>query len=387
MSLHPAADNAFGNPVFCAGLMDHSKRFSFWLTSAVVSATLLTSACAKPPESTLGAPVVQGGVSAVVSSVEAAYIDLEANEGAAQTSTPVLLVRLALTNNGPSALRYDINWSTATTTQAQSPLLYVDQGPEAPLGVANNIPLVRLGTMTWPGDPVSEAQSIDPGQTLEDVLIFQMPSAGTSGLVLSLPPSIFGPDVKTPAYIRIPWANSDVAQPAPVGLGEAYNGPDFTFTLDGIEQAYLPLQSPTAPRGGFTSSPVLKLNFTVTNTGSEPLVYLPPEANRSLHAPALSDPDGATINRIQLPTGSSAPGHIVERTTIAPGSSMQASFLFEQPPASIQRLSLQLPGKRFGSTGLIRVAFDYAMQAVPVPPELTPAPVAPTEGSAAPPTP
>lgn len=370
--------------------MDYSKRFSFWLTSAVVSATLLTSACAKPPESTLGAPVVQGGVSAVVSSVEAAYIDLEGNEGAAQTSTPVLLVRLALTNNSPGALRYDINWSTATTTQAQSPLLYVDQGPEVPLGVANNIPLMRLGTMTWPGDPVSEAQSVEPGQTLEDVLIFQMPSTGTTGLVLSLPPSIFGPDVKTPAYVRIPWSDAEVTPPVAVGLGEPFVGPDFTFTLNNTEQAYLPLQSPTAPRGGFTSSPVLKLNFTVTNTGSEPLVYLPPEANRSLHAPALSDTDGATINRVQLPTGSSADGHIVERTTIAPGASLQAAFLFEQPPASIQRLNLQLPGKRFGSTGLIRVAFDYAMQPVPVPAELTPAPAAPaapTEGSAAPPTP
>jgi hypothetical protein len=352
--------------------MDYSKAISRWLLPCLLAGALSGAACVKAPETTLGAAVEQGGVSVTVQSVEAAYIDLEGAEGAAQTTEPVLLVRLALNNGSPAALRYDINWSTTATTQAQSPLLYIDQGPDVPLSPANNVPIVRLGTMEWPGDPVSEPQSVEPGATMQDVLLFEVPSGGTSGLVLSLPPSMFGPEVKTPAYVRIPWTAQDPAPPAPVGLGETYEGAGFTFTLASTEQTYLRLQSPTAPRGGFTSSPVLKLNFVVTNSGEEPLVYLPPEANRSLHAPTLTDPDGATINRVQLPSGSSAPGHVNERTTIGPGESFNAAFLFEQPPASIDNLVLQLPGKRFGSTGLVRVAFDYAMQSVAVPAELTP---------------
>ncbi len=327
--------------------------------------------------------MVQGGVTVTVTAVDAAYLDLEGPEGASQTQTPVLRVHLSIQNQSPAALRYDLGWSTPVTTQAQSPLLFVDPGPEQPLSPSGNVPILRLGDLTWPGDPIAEAISIAPGETRQDILLFQLPAAADSAFVLSLPPSMFGPEVRTPALVRFPFTPGEVAPPAPVGLNEDWAGEGYSFQVTSIEQSYLRLSSSMAERGGFTNAPVLKVNFEVRNTGTDVLTYMPPEANRTLGAPILTGADGTSIARVQLPSGATHEGHITERTPIAPGESLQAAFLFEQPAASITQLQLQLPGKRFDATGLVRVAFDFAHQAVPEPPELTPAPVA-AEGSGAP---
>lgn len=346
----------------------------------------VATGCVEIPESTIGTPVQQGGVSVTVTSVDMAYLDLEGPEGAAQTQSPVLRVFLTIQNTSPSALRYELGWSASSATQASSPLLFVDPGPDLPLSLNGNIQALRLGDMRWPGDPIAEATSIASGETREDVLLFAVPEAGISSLVLSLPPGMFGPEVKTPAFIRFPWAPTEAVPPAPVGLGETWTGDNYTFKVTGIEQAFLRLESPTAPRGGFTSAPVMRVNFEVTNTGTDALTYLPPEANRTIGAPVLTTGDGSSVARVQLPTGSTAPGHITERTNIAAGATFNGAFLFEQPAASVTQLNLQLPGKRFDAIGLIRVAFEFAHQTVPVPPELTPVTI--QEGSgAAPATP
>jgi hypothetical protein len=344
---------------------------------------LLASGCATVPEGTLGQAVTQGAVTVTVTEVRAAWLDLEGPEGAAMTQRPVLLVSLQVNNGGETPLRYDVGWSTAATTQAQSPLLFVDPGPEVRPPTQGNIPTLRLGTATWPGDPVTEPVTIAAGASQPDVLLFDVPAGDTRSLLLSLPPTMFGPDVRTPAYITLPWTPSEPSPPAPVDMSEAWESGNLRFRVTGLEQTYLALQSPTAQRGAFTSAPVLKVNFEVTNTGSEPLTYLPPEANRSLHAPALSDGQGGVIARAQLPSGATHPGHINERTSIAPGATLHASFLFEQPSTSVEALTLQLPARRFGGTGLIRIAMPFRHQSVPVPPELTPQPVAPTPDAAA----
>ena len=361
--------------------MAYQRVLSRILLVAMLGLATSATGCVEPPESTIGAPVQQGGVSVTVTSVDMAYLDLEGPEGAAQTQTPVLRVFLTVNNASPAPLRYDLGWSANVSTQASSPLLFVDPGPDQPLSPTGNIRALRLADMNWPGDPIAEATSIAAGETREDVLLFEVPEAGVSSLVLSLPPGMFGPEVKTPAFVRFPWAAAEVAPPAPVGLGEAWTGENYTFKVTGIEQSFLRLESPTAPRGGFTNAPVLRVNFEVTNNGTDALTYMPPEANRTIGAPVLTTGDGSSIARVQLPTGSTSPGHVTERTNIAAGATFTGAFLFEQPAASVTRLNLQLPGKRFDSTGLIRVAFDFAHQSVPVPPELTPVTI--QEGSGA----
>lgn len=338
----------------------------------------------EPPVAVMGAPVQIGAVSASVLDVSAAYLELETPSGAVTTESPVLLLRLAVTNGGQENVHYDLGWSTTQSTQLQSALLFRDPGPEIQLSPAGNIPIISLGSNQYLADPVTSATTIAPGQTLEDVLLYQLPPADASSLLLSLPPTIFGAENRLPAYVRIPWtAPAEVPQPTPVPIGEPVVGQGYTFTITGTEQAYQPLLR--SGKNGFSSSPLLRLQFEVTNTGSTTIEYVPLRANRGIDAPTLLDEHGSPVETASFEDGITVTGFVNERRQIGPGESFRSFLLFRRPTTTSGQLTFVMSGKRVSSTGLIRVAIPYEQREVPVPEELRPpeeapaAPAAPTE--------
>lgn len=352
------------------------------IAGMALTATLL-GGCQKPPESTLGQPVTIGLVSATVSSVDLAYLELEGPSGAATTTDPVLRVTLQIQNGGAEAIRYDIGWGTTAATQAQSPLLFVDPGLEIVLANAANIPVLRLGAWEYLDDPITEATRIEPGATLTDVLLFTAPPADAGSLLLSLPPALFGTTNKLPGYVRIPYAApGEIPAPSPIAQGETFAGNGFNLTIDSTEQAFVRLSNPQG-QGGFSTTPLLKVNFTVTNTGTATIEYVPERANRSIDPPALTDPSGAPIERAGFDDGVTVDTMVAERRQVAPGESLQTFLLFKRPDPSVTSMLLTFPGKRFGSTGLARFTLPYAHTAtIPDPPELNPAPVMATPPAA-----
>jgi hypothetical protein len=342
---------------------------------------VLAAACVEPPVVSMGSPVQIGEVSANVLDVTASYLLLEGPRGAVTTEAPVLQVRLAVTNGTAEALRYDMGWTTTQATQAQTALLFRDPGEQIALSPATNVPIVQLGSNTFLDDPVTSMTMIPAGSTLEDILLFQLPDAGTSSLLLSLPPQLFGAENKLPGYIRIPWtAPAEYSVEPPVPLGEAFVGDGYTFTITAAEQSYQALTR--AGKDGFSSSPLLRLNFEITNTGTTTIEYIPLRANRGIDAPTLLDEHGSPVEAAAFEDGITVPNFIHERRQIGAGETFRSFLLFRRPTSTSGALTFVMPGKRVGSTGLIRISVPYQQREIPIPEALRPpeeAPPAPTE--------
>lgn len=333
----------------------------------------LAVGCVTPPEATLGQPVTQEGVSATVTGVELTYLDLEGPVGGVQTEAPLLVVRLSTTNSGTEPVRYDLAWGASAATQAQTALLFVDAGPEAE--PTSGLPVARalLNTHRYLADPVTEARSIAAGETLEDILLFEAPPADATALVLSLPPTLFGPAAKAPAFVRIPWSNpGEIAPPTGVGVGEAHAGDGFEFTVTGTSVLWPRMTNSTDGKAGFSEAPLLRIDFALANTGESTIEYLPTSATNRYNPAVLHTDAGATVPRATFPPNITVDGLQTAARQIGPGERFENFMLFERPAAEVSSLRLVIPGARLGSTGIVRVELPYAWEDPAEPAELTP---------------
>jgi hypothetical protein len=341
------------------------------------------SGCVKVPEAGLNQAVTQGLVSATVNSVELTHLDLEGPTGAMRTQEPVLRIGLQLTNNSAVPLRYDLGFSATTATQALSPLLFVDPGVDGELGPTGYIESVLLSTHQYLGDPIAAAVTVAPGQTIDDVLLFRAPPAGATSFVLSLPPSIFGPEVKTPALVRFAYtAPAVIPEPQPVAVGTPWVGPDYTFTVTGSQVQFVRLRNAENDEG-FSQNPLLRVDYTLTNTGSATLQYIPVEASNAIAAPTLVDAAGLPIPRAEFQPGIAPVDQFVQRRQVAAGETISNYLLFQRPEQGTSDLTLFIAGKRFDSTGLVRVTMPFTWADPPQPAELTPV-VVPAPGTVVP---
>lgn len=352
------------------------------IASSMLALLLGAAGCAKPPEAPLGAALVQGGIEAVVTKVELANIDFEGPTGAVAAKAPTLLVHLKLTNKSAQPVRYDLGWATTSATQATSPLLFLDPGPKVVLTSQGQIPGVLLTSLSYPPDPVTTPRTLNPGEGLDDVLLFQAPPESARALLLSLPPSLFGASARMPAYVRIPAPAGPAAAPAEVGLGETFTGDVFSLRLDAVETAF-PKVTRADGQAGTTTAPFVAVRVTISNTSQGAIDYLPPSASLAFDPPAATDPAGAPIPRADFGAGARIEGTAAEKRTVAPGQSLTDTWWFARPDAQVTELRLTVPGKRFGGTGLVRAKLPYAWSNPT--PFAEPAPAAEGSAAAAPP--
>lgn len=334
-------------------------------------ATMALVGCTAP-EAPLGQPVTQGSVSFTVTGTDFAYLELDGPTGGRITSEPVLLLNATITNAGTEPVRYDLAWGASNATQAQAPLLLVDSGAEAEPTTGTPIPRLLLNTTRYLADPVTEARTIAAGQSIDDVLLFSAPPEGASALVLSVPPGVFGANARFPGYVRIPWTATEATPPAPTPVGTAVNGESFAFTVNGSSVVWPALTNTTAQSEGFSQEPLLRIDFTATNTGEASIEYVPAAASNQFDPPTLVTSDGSPVERASFGPGITAAGAATARVPIAPGQSYNGVMYFRRPPATETELLLSLPAARLGSPGVIRVAVPYTHADPPEPAELTP---------------
>ena len=140
-------------------------------------------------------------------------------------------VKTTVPNPSAEPLRYDLGWSTTSSTQATSPLLFLDPGPEIQLSGQAQIPALILGSSLYTPDPVASPRTLNPGEGVDDLLLFEAPPENAKALLLSLPPALFGKQAKTPAYIRIASVPTEVQQPQWLSEKDEYKGPSIRFTI------------------------------------------------------------------------------------------------------------------------------------------------------------
>ncbi|MBN1947521.1 MAG: hypothetical protein JW797_17755 [Bradymonadales bacterium] len=324
-------------------------------------------ACNQPPEGVLGVELIHGTVGVMVTGYELRYLELQADNGAVLTTqAPLLLIHLDITNHGQSSLRYDTRDAVMAAQQAQTPLLFVDPGQGRDWRQAPNVALISPGAYRYLGDPVTAATVIAPGETIHDVLLFENPPVGTAGLVLSLPPSLFGQEVQTPVLLRIAYAASQPIRPPVGSVGEEIQGDGYVFRLDRVQVAYLPNEAHT----GFTEPPVLAVEYTLRNTSQQALIYRPAHRDPAgVTAPALAAGD-YFFDRVMLPNNQQIRGQLVTSQTIPPNAEVQDMAVFARPDSAFNELTFYFRGHNLGRTGQIRVRFPYTYLDPPLPVEL-----------------
>mgnify|MGYP002620297278 FL=1 len=347
------------------------------LVALLILATVALSGCRKPTEVGLQEALTQGAVTVTVTGLEARYLELESNAGAVITDRPALVISLTATNNGSAPVVWNLGWDVTTASQGQHALLFAAASYEDGLSAANNIPNLTLNDLRWVDDPVAEPVMLQPGETIEDRLLFSMPPLGTTSLVLSLPPRIFGDDVTMPGYIRMPWtAPTDLPGPVIQAADAAWEGNGFTFMVTGNAVQWVPLKD-TANVDGISTQALLRVGFRVTNTGDTPMDYMPTTEAGNANFPSLVDASNNAIqNRAIFDSGVTVVGQVRERQTIAPGESLDDFLLFERPSRNVQELVLEFPARRFSRNGAVRLRMPFTWADPPQPPPWGPAPEA-----------
>jgi hypothetical protein len=328
------------------------------MKAALVASLLCASACAKPLEAPQGQVLTINGIEVSVTDVKLVAIDLEGPAGAIATKKSTLIVALKLTNKSAEPLRYDLGWSTTSSTQATSPLLFLDPGPEIQLSGQAQIPALILGSSVYTPDPVASPRTLNPGEGVDDLLLFDAPPENAKALLLSLPPALFGKQAKSPAYIRIATVPTEVQQPQWLSEKDEHKGPSIHFKIKSVETSYPPLLKADGTRGT-SAEPLVGIRFTATNAGTTALEYLPIAAGLAVDAPSLTDSSDAPIERVDFGPGVTHTETLTARKSLAPGASLDDVWWFARPANTVTELLLRAPGKRFGDTGLIRFKIPY----------------------------
>ena len=297
-------------------------------TTCLLAISLIAiSACQKIPEGKLGEELRNGDLGVTVTGYELRYLDIESESGAIQTtSDPVLLIYMTLTNHGTTPIRYDTRDAATTAQQAVTPVLFVDPGEGVELGQEHNVAVVSLGQFRYLGDPITGATTLLPGDSAEDVLLFERPPAEATRLKLSLPPTMFGSNIELPAWIEIPYTPVEPIGLPVVSQGELIEGDGYRLQVTRSEISYLPNRDSS----GFVEQPVFSVWYTVENATEETLSYRPPHRNANGEtAPSLTA--GTTVfSRVLVPAHQGLAGQTWQDQDIEPGQTLKVQVRGER---------------------------------------------------------
>jgi len=185
---------------------------SIALTSMLSCTTLAMTGCEKPPVGQAGQPVAAGGMEFSVGEYDVRYLQLSQGGETFEYPRPVLVIPVTITNKGQDAHPYSPTHEAAQMTEASTPLLYADPGPEAKLPPESKTPIagaiIKKGQLAG---QLTEPTSIAAGASVTDLLLFQVPPKELTGLVLSLPRRCIA--------ARCPcWCASPIRPRPPLGL-------------------------------------------------------------------------------------------------------------------------------------------------------------------------
>lgn len=372
----PTGTHNFQQRYMCARLMARSRLMAsgfFGVTgitmtrsSAIRIASLLLialsfaltgAACEEPVVSDMGSPATVGGVEFELVEYDVEYLELTEGDEIFEYPDPVLTITVKLTNNGQKPLTYSPTHSAQQMSETSTPLLYPDPGGEEKLPPAtkNPIPGVYLEEGRLEGQ-ITKTQTIEPGATVEDIFIFEVPDADSADLIFSIPPSMHRANV--PVLFRIPYTYKKPKGPTVYGVGDAVESGPVTFKVDSAEAEWVKTKD-SAEGEGFSSEPLYKVNYEIKNTGKEPVEYEPTHRDvKGTRGATLFSSEG-TYSRVRLPPTTTAVGQVQKDTELEAGDTVKDFALFEMPDEDAEQLTFEYPASQFGQNGLIRVRIPY----------------------------
>lgn len=336
---------------------------------AILACALLLTACEKPTTATVGEAAVAGGISFSVQEYRVQYLELSGDGNTYEYPRPVLIIPVRLENVGEDDFVYNPTAKAPQMTESSTPLLYPDPGPEADLSKHIKVPVngvfLEKGTLAA---QLTERRTLKPGESLVDAFLFEVPAeASATSFIFSLPPTMHRGEL--PVIFRMPYQARQPEGPPVHELGESIATSTASFQIDAAEITYVKItdinQGP-----GFSTEPLFKVSYTITNTSEEPILYNPGHRDLSGRRGAALYSSNREFNRVRFPANSTVEGQTEGSANIAPGSSAKDFVLFEVPDKEVTTAMLEVPARIFSGTGLIRINLPFKYQQVDQPKEM-----------------
>lgn len=351
----------------------HKKCIETRLASLMLMSVLgLAMACEKPVVVKAGSPAVAGKMQFEVKEYDVQLLELNKGDESFEYASPVLVIPVTITNQGGDAFSYSPTHNTPQMNESSTPLLYLDPGAESDMPPAQKSTLkgVLLDKGKFPGQ-LNAIKSLAKGESLTDYYLFELPPKETKGLVFSVPPTWHRG--KLPTLIRIPYTPRKPKGPTTYAKGEPADFEGVSFTVTGLENAYIKTMD-TSQGEGFSTKPLVKISFTIENNRAEEIVY---EPNHRAVAGAkgarlffVDEGKPEAVKRIQFGPSTSPEKQLSGKTSIKAGEKLNDYVLFEQPGQDVTALNMEFPASLFDASGLARITLDYAYVTPPLPKEL-----------------
>lgn len=338
-------------------LTSQARPLGLRCAPVLIGLLLLPSACQQPVVSDASAPAKIGGVELALGKAEVRYIELTAGAEVIQYPDPVLVVPLTVTNSGPDAFTYTPTHGLPQMSEATTPLLYADPGPEASLPPENKapIPSVVLKKGQMPGQ-MTQAKLLQAGEKVQDFLLFQLPPKNVTKLILSLPPTMHRE--KVPVLFRMGYTPQTPTGRKIHQVGEDIAVGDMSLKVSAHNTEYVKIKS--GDKEGFSNKPLFKISYTITNNSQAAASYDPPhKVQGDIATPRLSNAS-ETFKRMKFDGSVRPEGQLDGKQVIEPGKSVTDYALFEPPGPDAQEIVFEFPAVLFKGEGVARVAIPYA---------------------------
>lgn len=322
------------------------------------------TACDKPQVGSASAPLTAGGVEFKVGDYDVQYLEIADGANTYEYPRPVLVIPISLKNVGEGSLVYTPSHNSSQMTEAATPLLYLDPGADAKLPPESKsiIPGVSLAKGQLAGQ--ASTTTLDKGQSVDDLLLFEVPD-GARSLILSLPPSMHRE--KLPVLFRVNFEPMEPKGPKVYKIGDSVDFAGVSFSVTKSEYDYVRIKDGVQGEG-FSSEPLLKIEYTITNEGSDTVRYEPGHRDLNARGAALFGAENA-FKRVRFPGTTRVVGQN-DATTIDAGKSVSDFVLFESPGPGVSSLSFEFTAAQFGREGIARFEIPFEHREVAKPKEL-----------------
>ncbi|RAL20597.1 hypothetical protein DL240_16330 [Lujinxingia litoralis] len=346
-----------------------TPRGSRLVPTLVCTALLGLTACEEPVTIGPGAqPQTIGGVTFAPGEYGARYLELDHQGQTVEYPRPVLTIPVTITNAGEDNVVYSPSHASQQMTEGSTPLLYPAPPAETPLAEFSKAPIngVYLDRGTLPGQ-VTATTTLAPGESLSDIFLFEIPDGSITDLVLSLPPSMHRGT--NPVLFGLSYKATTPTGPTVYEVGQSIDVEGVSFEVTAVDQAYIKLKN-SDEKEGYSDEPVLRVDYKLTNTTDSALTFDPGHRDLSGRQGARLHSTTGALNRVRLPSNTSAEGQLEREAELAPGASVTDFALFERPDQA-QSLTFELAADHFARSGKVRVSIPFEPADVAQPEEMT----------------
>lgn len=316
----------------------------------------------------VGEAVEEGGIEVKVEDYEIRRLELVEEGKTFEYEDPVVAIPIVLKNVGDDAFMYTPTHRSQKMTESTTPLLYYDPGKKASLPPSDKTPVngvyLEEGNLE---EQITEQTRIEPGKSIRDVLLFEIPSEKQEDLILSIPPEYHRGD--KPVLFRVSYEYSEPSGKETPGLGDTATVDGVEFTVKEITTEYIELEE-TRDGRAFSSSPLVKVSYEIKNTADKKVTYAPKHQSDSVRrTPVLKSKDDI-FRPVEFPLKPTVVGQQQGQKKIKPGKKAEDFTVFQRPPKEVKALTFRYPASRFDRGGVLEFQIPYKYEEPDKPDEL-----------------